>query len=89
VKPEQAIELGCEECRWYRPMVIACGYIFRDQIIQRADGVLIRLRICELRLRYRVRYYWRKTCNAFGYCPCGSLVNFTSKGRAVCPQCGG
>jgi hypothetical protein len=40
VKPEQAIELGCEECRWYRPMVIACGYIFRDQIIQRADGVL-------------------------------------------------
>jgi hypothetical protein len=40
VKPEQAIELGCEECRWYRPVVIACGYIFRDQIIQRADGVL-------------------------------------------------
>ena len=40
MKPEQAIELGCEECRWYRPVMIACGYIFRDQIIQRADGVL-------------------------------------------------
>ena len=41
MKPEQAIQLGCEECVWYRPHSIACGYIFRDQIIQRKDGVLV------------------------------------------------
>jgi hypothetical protein len=38
--PEQAEELGCDACVWYRPVVVACGYIFRDQIIRRIDGVL-------------------------------------------------
>jgi hypothetical protein len=41
MKPEQANELGCYECTWYRPIVIACGYIFPKQIIKRVDGVLI------------------------------------------------
>ena len=39
-------------------------------------------------LRYRVRYYWRKVCNAFGFCPCGNRVNWTSTGRPICPECG-
>ena len=39
-------------------------------------------------LRYRVRYYWRKVCNAFGFCPCGTRVNWTTTGRPLCPWCG-
>lgn len=38
-------------------------------------------------LRSRLRYYWRKTCNLFGFCPCGARVNYTVGGRPVCPQC--
>lgn len=39
-------------------------------------------------LRYRVRYYWRKLCNALGFCHCGSRVNWTTTGRPICPRCG-
>jgi len=36
---------------------------------------------------YRFKYYWRKTCNFFGYCPCGSRVNVTRHGQSICPSC--
>lgn len=41
----------------------------------------------RLKLYYRSRYYWRKLCNLFGYCPCGERVNRTTRGRAICPIC--
>lgn len=37
---------------------------------------------------YRLRYYWKKICNFFGFCPCGATVNYTRNGRAICPECG-
>lgn len=41
------------------------------------------------RLRYRLRYYWRKACHFAGFCPkCGGLVNYARGGRAICPGCG-
>jgi hypothetical protein len=39
-------------------------------------------------LRIRLRYYWRLVCNFFGFCPCGSRLNWTTKGRPLCPTCG-
>jgi len=37
----------------------------------------------------RLRYYWRKLCLALGVCPnCGTMVNWTTKGRPICPNCG-
>jgi hypothetical protein len=39
--PEQE-ELGCDACVWYRPVVMACGYFCRDQIIDESvEGVLV------------------------------------------------
>jgi hypothetical protein len=47
---------------------------------------------CEMSftiLGYRVRYYWRKFVNFIGFCHrCGSSVNYTSYGKAICPNCG-
>jgi rRNA maturation endonuclease Nob1 len=41
------------------------------------------------RLGYRLRYYWRKAVNFAGLCyRCGSTVNYTRKGKAICPRCG-
>lgn len=41
------------------------------------------------RLGYRLRYYLRKATNFVGLCyRCGSFVNYTRSGRAVCPKCG-
>jgi len=37
--------------------------------------------------KYRLRYYWKKLGTFFGFCPCGSRVNFTRDGRALCPNC--
>jgi hypothetical protein len=40
--PEQAEELGCDQCVWFRPSRVACGYIFSGQIIDESvEGVLI------------------------------------------------
>jgi hypothetical protein len=40
--PEQAEELGCDACVWYRSVVVACGYIFPGQIIaESVEGVLL------------------------------------------------
>ena len=40
-------------------------------------------------IRYRLRFYWRKLCNALGFCgTCGTRVNFTTTGRPICPRCG-
>ena len=41
-----------------------------------------------LKIQYRSRYWWRKLCNAFGFCPCGTIVNWTTTGRPICPKCG-
>lgn len=38
--------------------------------------------------KYTLRFYWRKFCNFFGFCPCGCRVNYTTRGRAICPSCG-
>jgi hypothetical protein len=38
---------------------------------------------------YRARYWWRKTCNFFGFChKCWNRMNFTTTGRPICPWCG-
>ncbi len=38
--------------------------------------------------KYRCAYYWRKFCHFCGFCPsCGSQVNFTRHGQAICPAC--
>ena len=42
-----------------------------------------------VRIGYRIRYYWRKFVNLIGLCHrCGSAVNYTRHGKAVCPKCG-
>ena len=42
MKPEQAEELGCAACLWYRPYAIACGYLWPGQIIDESvEGVLV------------------------------------------------
>lgn len=41
------------------------------------------------RIGYRLKYYWRKACQFFGFCPkCRGPVNYTTAGRALCPKCG-
>lgn len=41
------------------------------------------------RIAYRMRYYWKKACHFFGYCPvCWARINYTYTGRAICPYCG-
>lgn len=43
----------------------------------------------RMKLKYRTRYWWRKAVVFFGVCPtCWNRVNYTSLGRAICPQCG-
>lgn len=59
MKQEQADELGCIECVWYRPYAIACGYVMRDQIIRRIDGVLT----CNKKKPYRTDPEWVETLN--------------------------
>jgi predicted amidophosphoribosyltransferase len=40
-------------------------------------------------VRYRTRYYYRKTMHALGLCPdCFNFVNWTPKGKPICPECG-
>jgi hypothetical protein len=40
------------------------------------------------RIRYRLRYAWRKACHFMGFCPfCGERVNFTPSGSVLCPNC--
>lgn len=40
-------------------------------------------------LKYRLRYWWRKWVRLCGCCPdCYTRVNYTSRGRSICPQCG-
>ena len=42
-----------------------------------------------VRLGYRLRYYWRTMVNFVGLCyRCGSPVNYTRNGKAICPKCG-
>ena len=37
----------------------------------------------------RARYYFRKICVFLMICPdCFHVLNFTAKGRAICPFCG-
>ena len=37
----------------------------------------------------RFRYYIRKFCIFLMFCPdCFHILNFTAKGRAICPKCG-
>jgi hypothetical protein len=39
-------------------------------------------------LRYRLRYWFRRTVKALGFCPdCGNVLNRTSAGRRLCPYC--
>jgi hypothetical protein len=41
------------------------------------------------KLKYRLRYYWRKIVRGCGYCEkCFTLLNITRSGRGICPQCG-
>lgn len=43
----------------------------------------------KLRIYYFLRYYYRKIIVLFGFCPdCGTLLNYTSNGRPICPECG-
>lgn len=37
---------------------------------------------------YRMGYYRRKLYGLFGFCQCGSRLNYTTKGRGICPSCG-
>jgi len=47
------------------------------------------MQLLRERLRLRSRYYWNKLVLAVGRCPrCWSKVNYTTKGRAICPECG-
>lgn len=40
-------------------------------------------------MRHKLRYYWRKVCHFFGYCPrCHAKTIRTRNGRALCPECG-
>jgi len=39
-------------------------------------------------LKLRFKYYFKKACNSLGFCPCGNRVNYTTKGRPICPECG-
>jgi len=42
-----------------------------------------------LKLKYRVRYYWRVLIHLMGYCPtCYNKVNYTRHGKPICPYCG-
>ena len=42
----------------------------------------------EVKAAYRLRYYWRKICHFFGYCPkCGARVSFTRSGQPICNSC--
>lgn len=42
-----------------------------------------------LAIKYRVRYYWRKTVTFLGFCPdCWTVGNRTRTGRLLCPHCG-
>jgi hypothetical protein len=41
MKPEQAEELGCSACLWYRPYSVACGYLLGGQSISRVNGGLV------------------------------------------------
>ena len=41
-----------------------------------------------MKAHYRLRYYWRKVCHFFGYCPkCGAGVSFTRSGQPICHSC--
>lgn len=41
------------------------------------------------KLTYRLRYWKRKLWHLFGRCPkCNGAVNWTTKGRPICPDCG-
>jgi predicted amidophosphoribosyltransferase len=41
------------------------------------------------KLKYKFNYWKRKILLALGVCPkCWSQVNYTPKGRAICPNCG-
>jgi len=41
------------------------------------------------KLKYRLRYYWRKYLLALGRCPkCRTPVNYARNGRPICPACG-
>lgn len=41
------------------------------------------------KLRYRARYLLRIVATTLGLCPkCWTHVNYTTKGRPICPQCG-
>ena len=41
------------------------------------------------KLRYRLFYWWRKVALFVGICPvCRTELNYTLKGRPVCPRCG-
>ena len=43
----------------------------------------------KMKIRYSVRYWYKKLCYAFGFCPvCGCAVNRTRNGRPICPNCG-
>lgn len=40
-------------------------------------------------VKYRIRYWWRKTIKALGLCPdCWNVLNYTTKGRPICLKCG-
>jgi NADH pyrophosphatase NudC (nudix superfamily) len=40
-------------------------------------------------IHLRLRYYLGRFCAALGFClHCGSRLNFTRSGRAICPDCG-
>lgn len=41
------------------------------------------------RLKYRLRYWWRAFNRSLGICErCGSLLNYTTLRRGICPNCG-
>lgn len=41
-----------------------------------------------LRIQYRLKYYKRRLWLFLGKCPrCGCPVNYTTKGRPICPNC--
>jgi len=41
------------------------------------------------KLYYKLKYYKRLILNFFGLCSiCYNQLNYTSKGRGICPNCG-
>jgi len=40
-------------------------------------------------IKLRVSYWWRRMLRAVGVCPqCWSALNYTTRGRPICPSCG-